>query len=422
MACYDATALELSSRIAPPRSQRSFFATVALIFAASAALTIFLCSSMSQMPSMRMPGGWTMSMTWMRMPGQSWIAAGAWFLLMWTAMMVPMMLPSLAPMLLRYRESLGRASNTRRAGLTTLAGLAYFFVWILIGLAVYPLGILLANYEMRSPAFSRAVPFCAAVMVLLAGIFQLTSLKSRLLAHCHDVPVSYAFAHSASSAWRHGLRLGVHCACCCANLMLILLVIDLMDLRTMTLLTAAITLERFAPAESRAAHVLGLLVVFSGLILIARAAGLRRVPYFIGSCSIRPQLLQNKSPGCVGVLQCPHTANRGVLHFGQNRKFGCNIAPQCPHATCNGCLTRKYRMNPSAFGTKITRQVHRVWFIPRRFESRFTYPISNTITASTDPPTSPMITRAMYGGALGSFATTQFITPCMHTNPTAAIK
>src|SRR4051794_2241002 len=121
--------------------------------------------------------------------------------------------------------------------------------------------------------------------------------------------------------------------------------------------------------------------------------------YFMGSCSIRPQLLQNRSPGCVGVLQCPQTANRGVLHFGQNLKFGCNIAPQCPHATCNGWRTRKYSMNPSAFGTKNTSRVHSVEFIPRRFESRFTYPTSSAITATTEPPITPMISRAPYGGA-----------------------
>ncbi len=44
---------------------------------------------------MEMPGDWTMSMAWMRMPGQSWVGAGGTFLGMWVVMMVAMMLPSL---------------------------------------------------------------------------------------------------------------------------------------------------------------------------------------------------------------------------------------------------------------------------------------------------------------------------------------
>ena len=60
---------------------------------------------MSAMDEMVMPGGWTMSMVWMRMPGQTWASAAASFLGMWVVMMVAMMLPSLIPMLLRYRQA-----------------------------------------------------------------------------------------------------------------------------------------------------------------------------------------------------------------------------------------------------------------------------------------------------------------------------
>ena len=76
---------------------------------------------MSAMGEMPMPGGWTMSMAWMRMPGQTWPGAAASFLGMWVVMMVAMMLPSLVPMLWRYRQARtrGRAglggSSSRRA-------------------------------------------------------------------------------------------------------------------------------------------------------------------------------------------------------------------------------------------------------------------------------------------------------------------
>jgi len=43
-------------------SERTFFGVSALLFAASAAVTIVWCASMAAMGDMPMPGGWTMSM------------------------------------------------------------------------------------------------------------------------------------------------------------------------------------------------------------------------------------------------------------------------------------------------------------------------------------------------------------------------
>ena len=75
-------------------SRQAFFGASAHLFAVSAAVTIACCASMSAMGGMAMPGGWTMSMAWMRMPGQTWSAAAASFIGMCVAMMVAMMLPS----------------------------------------------------------------------------------------------------------------------------------------------------------------------------------------------------------------------------------------------------------------------------------------------------------------------------------------
>src|SRR5258705_1785805 len=139
-------------------SHRAFVGVSALLFVASSALTIVWCTSMSAMGGMPMPGGWTMSMTWMRMPGQTWPSAAASFLGMWSVMMVAMMLPSLVPMLSRYRQAVGRTGETRVGRLTALVGASYFFVWTVFGVAAFPLGVALATIEMQQPALARVVP------------------------------------------------------------------------------------------------------------------------------------------------------------------------------------------------------------------------------------------------------------------------
>src|SRR3989440_997255 len=249
--CRGATAgLEISRRMASERASRqAFFGVSALLFAASAAVTIVWCASMSAMGEMPMPGGWTMSMTWMRMPGQTWRGAAASFLGMWVVMMVAMMLPSLVPMLWRYRQAVGRTGETRLGLLTALVGVGYFFVWTVFGMAAFPLGVALAAVEMQQPALARAVPTAVGVVVLMAGSLQLTAWKARHLACCREAAGrGRTLPADAGTAWRHGLRLGLHCSQCCAGLMAVLLVIGVMDPRAMAVVAAAITVQRLAPA------------------------------------------------------------------------------------------------------------------------------------------------------------------------------
>lgn len=220
---------------------RVFFAIGAVLFAAAAWVTIARCNGMS-MAGMPMPGGWTMSMTWMRMPGQNWLAATATFLGMWSPMMVAMMLPSLLPTLWRFHQAVGRTGSVRQASLTALVAIAYFLVWTALGLVIFPAGATLAAILMRWPALSRAVPLATAIVVLAAAALQFSPWKVRRLACCRRAPNT--FPANAVTAWRYGLYLGVHCLYCCAGLVAAQLAIGVMDLGTMAVLATVVTAER----------------------------------------------------------------------------------------------------------------------------------------------------------------------------------
>ncbi|HVY37735.1 MAG TPA: DUF2182 domain-containing protein [Polyangia bacterium] len=228
------------------------------------------------MPGMPMPGGWDMSMAWMRMPGQTWAGAAASFVWMWAVMMVPMMLPSLIPMLVRYRTGLGaRCGRARREALTVVAAAGYFFVWTALGAVVYPLGAAVAAVEMRLPPLARAVPAAVGVVLLAAGALQLTPWKARQLACCRREDADRRPpAVTVTGAWVHGVRLGVLCVRCCLALTAVLLAVGVMDLRAMFAVGAAVTLERLAPSGERFARAIGAVVVSAGVLLLARAAGL----------------------------------------------------------------------------------------------------------------------------------------------------
>lgn len=255
-------------------SELAFVGLSALVFFASASATIVWCASMASMGDMPMPGGWTLSMVWMRMPGHTWLGAAATFVGMWVTMMAAMMLPSLMAALRRYREAVARGAVTRLGRLTALVGAGYFVVWAAIGVIVFLVGATLAAIAMRESVLSRAAPIAAGVVVLIAGVVQFTAWKARRLASCGQMLMrGRTLTGEGGAAWRYGLRLGLHCGRCCASLMAILLVFGVMDLRAMSVVTGAVTAERLAPFGARVARLTGAVAIGVGLFLIARAAG-----------------------------------------------------------------------------------------------------------------------------------------------------
>jgi predicted metal-binding membrane protein len=248
------------------RADRAFVMVSALAFAVSAAVTVIWCGSMSGMPGMEMPGGWTMSMAWMRMPGQSAFEAAITFLGMWTVMMVAMMLPVLVPALARYRAA--NRGHTRLGRQTMLLAAGYFTVWVLAGLAVYPPGVALAEAAMRMPAVSHAIPFATGMVLLSSGLLQVTRWKTRALASCREPP-DCCDAPVRETTWRLGLQMGLRCTRCCLGPTAVLLVVGVMDFRAMALVTVAIAAERLAPRGESVARAIGAAMAATGLYLLS---------------------------------------------------------------------------------------------------------------------------------------------------------
>ena len=90
-------------------------------------------------------------------------------------MMVPMMLPSLVPVLWR---------RTRSGHTMALASAGYFLVWAAYAVVAYALTTGVTAAEVRWPALASFAPAGTGVVLLLAGGVQLTGWKVRQLARC----------------------------------------------------------------------------------------------------------------------------------------------------------------------------------------------------------------------------------------------
>jgi predicted metal-binding membrane protein len=251
---------------------RAFYVAAALLFLGSAAATIAWCGAMSRMGEMSMPGEWTMSMAWMRMPGQDWFDAAVPFEAMWILMTLAMMLPAVSPLLARLYGGL-QQDRCKRAGLQAALVLAgYLVVWAGIGIVAYAVGTSIADRTMQLSSLARAAPFASGAAITTAGAMQFAAWKKRVLRCCRAVPPrSRRFRSNAAASLQQGLVLGTRCAACCSNLTLVLLVAGIMDLRVMALVSIAIAAERLTPNPVRVAQGTGALLIGIGLFAASHA-------------------------------------------------------------------------------------------------------------------------------------------------------
>ena len=159
-----------------------------------------------------------------------------------------------------------------RVGIAAFAS-GYLAVWILFSLFAVFLQFGLERIGAMSALMSLGPAHLAAGLLIAAGLYQLTPLKSACFTHCRG-PAAFLAAHwraGTSGAFRMGLAHGTYCLGCCAVLMLLLFVGGVMNLVWIAGLTLLVAVEKLAPFGAVVARTMGAALIVGGVALFAVA-------------------------------------------------------------------------------------------------------------------------------------------------------
>jgi predicted metal-binding membrane protein len=212
-------------------------------------------------------------------PGTNPGALG-FFISTWVVMMAAMMLPSITPMVLAYRDlqrerrGHGRSANAGDTGLF-LAG--YLAVWTAAGLVGYALLETARSLDGGLFAWDRAGRWAATGVILAAALYQLTPSKNACLMRCRSrrAFLSGRWREGRGGALRIGIEHGAWCLGCCWALMAGLFALGAMSVGWMVLVSALIAAERLLPWRALATTAVASLLA---AVAIGVAAAPARVP------------------------------------------------------------------------------------------------------------------------------------------------
>jgi predicted metal-binding membrane protein len=186
------------------------------------------------------------------------------FLGTWTVMMAAMMLPSATPMILLHR--LGADGRVRR-GLWSAAFVAgYLVVWGSVGIVVWGAAMAASTFVMPE---QRAV--AVAAILLLAGMYQFTPLKSTCLRACRT-PADFLLTHwhrGLSGQLRLGIEHGLYCLGCCWALMALFVGVGAMSLVWAAGIAVVVLIEKVRPEGVAFGRIAGgLLIVAAAIVFV----------------------------------------------------------------------------------------------------------------------------------------------------------
>lgn len=201
-----------------------------------------------------------------RMPMDS--AAIALTFVMWVVMMAGMMLPSVAPTVLLYgamvRKHAERGS-VLPAVWVFISG--YLLVWAGFSAAAALLQAALEHAALLTPMMASASKRLNGLLLIAAGVYQLTPLKDLCLSKCRN-PVQFFMTHwrpGTAGALRMGMAHGAYCVGCCWMLMLLLFAVGVMSLAWVALIAAFVFLEKLLPGGRLTSRFAGVALIAIGL-------------------------------------------------------------------------------------------------------------------------------------------------------------
>lgn len=190
-------------------------------------------------------------------------AGAARMVLMWVLMSAAMMAPTALPAFATYDDLSRSAEGTRFGDL--VAG--YLLVWIGFSLLAAGLQLVLLRADLISVFGDSRSGLLSALLLLIAGGYQFTSLKAQCLSKCRR-PLVFFMQHWDEGAFRNGLRLGAVCLGCCWALMLLAFVGGVMNLAFMGLATVFMVLEKLPEIGRWLTRPMGVVLSASGLWLL----------------------------------------------------------------------------------------------------------------------------------------------------------
>ena len=122
-------------------------------------------------------------------------------------------------------------------------------MWGLFSIVLAATQRLLASAFVLTPMMEPSGPIAGAVLLGVAGVYQLTPLKRACLRVCRS-PLGFMmqrWRRGVAGAFRLGVDHGMYCLGCCWAMMLILFAGGVMNLAVIITLTLWVVVEKLAP-------------------------------------------------------------------------------------------------------------------------------------------------------------------------------
>ncbi len=182
-------------------------------------------------------------------------------------MMAAMMLPSAAPMILLHRRGVSAPGRIQSELRTALFIGVYLLVWAAAGVGVW-IGARITDALLPMGARALAV----AAILLLAGVYQFTPLKTACLRVCRS-PMDFLLTHwypGLRGELRLGLEHGIYCLGCCWALMVVFVGAGAMGLLWAAVIALAVFIEKVLPRGVAFGRGMGIALIAGAALVVTR--------------------------------------------------------------------------------------------------------------------------------------------------------